>query len=567
MDVFTLRIGSSWQRCWLILMLSVGALAAIDSAFGQPATSRGITPVSGDGVRRALVIGNDAYSHMPRLANAINDARAMEGVLKELDFEVVLVENATAATLHRSVSDFARSLRSRDVGLFYYSGHGLQIDGENFLIPIDFNAQDEIETRYTSYPANQALESLEQAGAELSILILDACRDNPFARSVGLKGLASMNAGRSMLIAFATRPGMSASDNPRGANGLFTSSLIKNLPVPGKSLDQIFNQVAFEVDEASGGQQTPWVVKSLMGEYYFVPPLSGSDIGDGINELAFWHSAESSEGPEGLRAYLRSYPDGRFAGLAKVQLGEFDEAVEEPICSSASECTRLGYEQGRGSAEDNRQAAIYYEQGCKLGAARACANLGVMFENAQGVYKDNVKAAELYLQGCEGEDPVGCTYLGFLYEDGRGVPKSPVKAFELFRQGCQGGDNEGCTHLGMMYEDGKGVNQDYPQALRAYSRGCQDHALGCQRLGLMYEKGRGIDADTLLAAGFYRLACDRKDAEACTFLGRVHIRGLDGKRDPKLAAKFYRKGCDLGDRRGCEALKNLCSRTRDTSCP
>ncbi len=532
---------------------------------------RRILPLS-DAGRRALVIGNDAYAHLPALANAVRDARAMQGVLEELGFEVRLVENAGAADLRRSVAEFADWLRPRDVGLFYYSGHGLQIEGENFLIPVDFQAGNEIDARYASYPAGQALELLESAGAQLNIMVLDACRDNPFARSrSGLQGLAIMNAGRGTLIAFATGPGRTASDGDQGSGGLFTSHLIDKLWTPGLSLDEIFNQVTLAVDTASGGRQTPWVVKSLMGNFYFQESTNGD--GGGILERAFWDSVKDSHDAEELRAYLKSYPEGRFANLARIRLRDFGQGVsppvEDPRCAPAGQCTRLGYDhQTRGGTRDLQLAAAYYRQGCDLSEARACTNLGVMFEGGQGVYRDGVKAAELYLRGCEDGDALGCTFLGFMYQAGQGVPRSPVKAWELFRSGCGGGHSVGCTHLGILYETGEGTSPDFGRAGRSYSQGCAGHhAPGCRRLGLMYEKGLGVTADAMLAAELYRLACDGKDAPACTFLGLLYSQGRGVEKNRSIAASLYRESCGYGDQSGCLNLRILCRQSRYPSCP
>ncbi len=563
----------SRPKQWLFLVLVSIVLASIGESFAQPESSRRIAPLSGVGQRRALVIGNDAYTRMPRLANAVHDARAMRGVLEELGFEVVLIVDARAADLHRAVSAFAATLRPHDVGLFYYSGHGLQIQGENFLIPVDFAAADEIEARYASYSANEALQSLEASGAELNILILDACRDNPFAvrsRSV-LHGLAIMNAGRGTLIAFATGPGKTASDNPEGVNGLFTSHLIDRLRAPGLSIDQIFNQVALAVDTASRGRQTPWVVKSLMGEFYFLPPANDGGL---VVERAFWDSVKDSGDPEELRAYLKTYPQGRFVNLARIRLREFgdpgaESTFEEPRCAPAGECTRLGYSlQTRGNTEDLPLAAVYYRQGCDLGDARACTNLGVMFENGQGVYRDDVKAAELYARGCENDDSFGCTYLGFMYHSGRGVPKSPVKAYEMFRLGCADSRSDACTHLGILYETGEGVSsRDYGRAGRFYSQGCAGHhAPGCRRLGLLYDKGLGVAVDPVQAAELYRLACGGKDAPACTSLGLLYSKGQGVEKNRDIAAGLYRKGCGYGDQSGCENLRILCRQYAYPSC-
>lgn len=566
-----LKICAPNRRYWFWLIACSAALAPL-ATHAEPDSDRRIVPTSRTGQRQALVIGNDAYRHMPQLANAVRDARAMQGVLQELGFKVELITDAGAADFHRAVSAFAGRLGPDDVGLFYYSGHGLQIRGENFLIPVDFDAANEIDARFASYPADQALQSLESTGARLNILILDACRDNPFVSNrSGLQGLAIMNAGRGTLIAFATGPGKTASDNPQGVNGLFTSHLIDKLRTPGLSLDQVFNQVALAVDTASGGRQTPWVVKSLMGDVYFRMPEARAGAGD-IIERAFWDSVKDSGDAQELRSYLEHYPRGRFADLARIRLREFadmgGQQAEEPQCAPAAECTRLGYRhQTQGGAGDLPLAAAYYRQGCHLGDARACTNLGVMFENGQGVYRDDVKAAELYGRGCGGDDTLGCTYLGFMYQGGRGVLKSPVKAFELFRTGCDDAHAAACTHLGILYETGEGVTVDHRRAGRFYSQGCAGHhAPGCRRLGLLYDRGLGVAADRMQAAELYRLACGGRDAPACTFLGLLYSQGQGVEKNRAVAASLYRKGCDHGDESGCQNLRVLCRQRAYAAC-
>ena len=571
-DVSRSSSQASGRKLSLFLVLGAVAVTTIGAAFAEPNPSRRIVPLSG-GQRRALVIGNDAYAHLPRLVNAVHDARAMRDVLVELGFEVQLVADVGVADLHRAVAAFASRLRPRDISLFYYSGHGLQIQGENFLIPVDFAASDEIEARYASYAADQALQSLQRSGAELNILILDACRDNPFTRNrSNLQGLAIMSAGRGTLIAFATGPGKTASDNPQGVNGLFTSHLIEKLRAPGLSLDQVFNQVALAVDTASHGRQTPWVVKSLMGDFYFRAPTNGGN-GDGIVERAFWDSVKDSQDAQELRAYLKAYPDGRFSRLARIRLRDFGDPqapspFEEPGCAPASRCTRLGYDlQTRGGDQDLALAAVYYRQGCDLGDARACTNLGVMFENGQGVFGDEVKAAELYVKGCESNDSLGCTYLGFMYQAGRGVPQSPVKAYEMFRQGCEDSHSIACTHLGILFETGQGVHMDYGKAGRFYSQGCAGHhAPGCRRLGLLYDRGLGVTADPVQAAELYRLACGGKDAPACTFLGLLYSTGQGVEKNRSIAANRYREGCGYGDQSGCQNLRVLCRQRAYPAC-
>ena len=220
----------------------------------------------------ALLIGNQSYSKWP-LKNPANDAQAMNQALGAAGFQTDLVLNVRLRDFEQAVNRFVARIQPGDTALFYYAGHGIQLAGENYLIPIDFDAKDEADAKYVSYSASRVQERMEHAGARLSILVLDACRNNPFRNTRGgVGGLAAMGAGKGTLIAFATAPGQTADDNPDGANGLFTSHLIAALGEPGLSLDQIFNRVRARVYTDSGQRQLPWTVSSVIGEFYFRPP-------------------------------------------------------------------------------------------------------------------------------------------------------------------------------------------------------------------------------------------------------------------------------------------------------
>ena len=220
----------------------------------------------------ALVIGNAAYPNRP-LANPVHDAEAMARRLRELNFDVALVTDAGRKAMGQAIDQFLGKLATGDVAFFYYSGHGMQVDGENYLIPIDFQGQNETDVRYDTHPLGRLEERMERSGAQLNILVLDACRDNPYRAVVrsGASGLAAPNAGRGTFIALATSPGHTASDNPTGRNGLFTQYLLEALSTRGLALDDVFNLVRQRVDEASGGRQVPWTLSSVVGRYSFLP--------------------------------------------------------------------------------------------------------------------------------------------------------------------------------------------------------------------------------------------------------------------------------------------------------
>jgi uncharacterized caspase-like protein len=225
--------------------------------------------------RFALVIGNESYAHAP-LKNPVNDAKTVAETLVDLGFKVDLVLNADLKSMSKAVDRFVTSIRPGDVAFFYYAGHGVQIEGENLLVPVDFDAKDEADARYETYSASRVHERMEGAGARINIIVLDACRNNPFraARS-GAGGLLAMNTGRGTFIAFATSPGKTASDNPNGNNGLFTTHLVSTLRQPGLTLDQVFNRVREGVYQASSQQQLPWTGSSVIGEFYFRAPAAG----------------------------------------------------------------------------------------------------------------------------------------------------------------------------------------------------------------------------------------------------------------------------------------------------
>jgi hypothetical protein len=217
----------------------------------------------------ALVIGNGAYKSSP-LANPVNDANDMASILKKCDFTVMKSINATRKEMRRVIRKFGEEINKGAVGLFYYAGHGIQVDGENYLIPIGAEVYTEAEVEDECLKVSSVLRQMESAGNRLNIIILDACRDNPFGRSFrsSNKGLAKMDAPTGSILAYATAPGSVAADGT-GRNGLYTSMLLKHIMEPNLVIERIFKRVRIDVVSASGKRQTPWESSSLMGDFYF----------------------------------------------------------------------------------------------------------------------------------------------------------------------------------------------------------------------------------------------------------------------------------------------------------
>lgn len=219
--------------------------------------------------RVALVIGNAKYASAP-LTNPPNDARDMAAALRRGGFDVIELIDGTQKEMNRAIAKFGDKLSSDTVALFYYAGHGIQVKGKNYLIPIDAQISNESSIRVESVDVDGVLDQL--ASSELNVVILDACRNNPFerrVRSVG-GGLAQMDAPKGSLIAYATAPGKTAADGD-GRNGLFTQELLKQIQVPGLTIEQVFKNVRREVAKATRDNQIPWESSSMTGDFYFVP--------------------------------------------------------------------------------------------------------------------------------------------------------------------------------------------------------------------------------------------------------------------------------------------------------
>ncbi len=219
--------------------------------------------------RIALVIGNGAYKSAP-LRNPVNDATEIAIALEKTGFTVMKSINATRKQMRWAIRRFGEEINKGAVGLFYYAGHGIQVAGENYLVPIGAEVSSEDEVEDECLKVSSVLRKMETAGNRLNIIILDACRDNPFARSFRSsgRGLAKMDAPTGSILAYATAPGSIASDGP-GRNGLYTSALLKHMMAPGLEIGKLFRQARIDVVSASGKKQVPWEASSLMGDFYF----------------------------------------------------------------------------------------------------------------------------------------------------------------------------------------------------------------------------------------------------------------------------------------------------------
>lgn len=504
--------------------------------------------------RIALVIGNADYADAP-LLNPVNDARAMAEKLAALGFEVVASVNASKADMEQAIADFSARLHPNAVALAYFSGHGVQVDGTNFLIPVDATISTRAEIWLRAIDLTVLLRQME-ARSRLSIVILDACRNNPFLGTRGSRGLAQMQAPTGSLIAYATAPGKVASDG-EGEHGLYTGELLAAMDQPGLLVEQVFKEVRQRVTSLSGGQQVPWESSSLVGDFRFVPEESEIATSNAPTmpapnadrEALFWESIKDATDPAAFGAYLDRYPDGVFAPLAQLKMDTLDaptvpmpraappkpkpepepalELKPEVAAASAAptpttvdpppfpDLSERELPLNEARARQPQKVARRVMGAARRGDVRAQAVLGVLYQRGIGVARDPAAAQRWYRTAAERGHPLGQLGLGNLHRIGLGARRDPALAVHWFKRAADQGHPLGHTALGFMLRDGEGTTADAAAAARHF-RLAADRGIAVAQaaLGWHFETGRGVARDLPAARSWYRQAATKGNAYA-----------------------------------------------------
>lgn len=420
--------------------------------------------------RLALVIGNAAYAEKA-LKNPLNDARAMKKALEEAGFTVTLLENADRQGMESAINTFGARLNADDVGLFYFSGHGMQQDGDNYLLPLDISAQ-ELQAKQLPYKAVNAgyvLNAMRRDGKDdtgLNIFILDACRDAPSAGSKSMsRGLAPMNArapGSSVgtLIAYATAPGETAQDG-NGNNSPYTASLVKQMKQP-LPIEYVLKKVLGDVKKETGKQQEPWFSSSIEGDFYFTQPPAE----ERAMQIPLTNTAAAVPAKDKSDAADATLETGNTA-YAQGDYGKARENYEKAAAQGNAAAQRnLGmlYNNGFGVNKDHEQARSWFEKAAAQGLADAQNDLALLYYNGLGVEKDYDKAGEWFAKAAEQGNAVAQYYLASLYARGLGVEKDYGKARTWFEKAAAQGNADAQFGMGYLYAKGLGVEKDYGKA-------------------------------------------------------------------------------------------------------
>jgi len=332
--------------------------------------------------RVAFVVGNGAYRHATMLPNPATDAKAIAALLRNVGFDVTEGIDLDRAGMTARLSEFAVKTQGADAALFFYAGHGIAVNGKNYLIPVDADLNSEFDIKFGAAIDIDVTLDQTMADAKVKLVFLDACRDNPFAdkirsaartRSVTvLSGLAEMKSSEGTLIAFATGPGQKALDGKHGEHSPFTTALLKNLAEPGMEIRHALTKVRAQVSEETNKQQLPWENTNLTGFFYMnqeaAAPATAASLGTagiaiapsgappsatnpgvpGVSassptasneiELEFWRSVRSSDKAEEYSAYLTRFPNGNFTSIARARLAAL-QAAPAPQTAPAAQAT------------------------------------------------------------------------------------------------------------------------------------------------------------------------------------------------------------------------------------
>ena len=295
--------------------------------------------------RAALVIGNDTYVASP-LRTAVNDARDIAKALERLNFRVTSAFNVDKKSLTKAIDDFAAGMSDGDWAVVYFAGHGIQIDGQNYLAPIDFDPKDMTDAEFDSYPASRLIQKVQKKNPKINTLFLDACRKNSFRTSKPeTQGLAPMEGGPGSYIVFAAAPGKTVPDTISGRHSLFAGFLLDALKKPNLTLGQVFSHVRDKVYVASNQEQLPVNSSSATADVRFRELKVASET-PAEQELSYeedlkqWNSVKDASGPELFQDYLKKYPRGNFTDEASLRINSFLKST--PLAAPVNTVTRKG---------------------------------------------------------------------------------------------------------------------------------------------------------------------------------------------------------------------------------
>ena len=517
-----------------------------------------------NGKRVALVIANAAYRNVPALANPPADAALVERALRQTGFAVEIVRDLDKASFDAALQRFSARADGADVAMIYYAGHGIEVGGQNFLVPVGARLARDRDTEVEAVALRTVLRFSE--GARMRIVVLDACRDNPFANQMQraggtravTRGLGRVEPDQDTLVVYAAREGSVAADGT-GGNSPFARALAKRLVEPGVEVGLTFRRVRDDVVRDTGRQQEPFTYGSLSGqEFYFVAP----------NVVAV------PAPPPATPAFAASKPAANSAGIADgaarwgLTVRDLNLVNDSALIATAGGLARLPairtaaaggdqiaalllgmmLEKGDGVARDVTAGLALYRPAAEAGNARAQVKVGWSYENGWGVTQDYAQALQWYRRASEAGNAIAMNQIGWFYQKGYDVAQDYGQAMQWYRRAADSGSGAGLYNVGYFYENALGVSKDYSQALQWYRRAAEaGHLGGMNQVGWFYQNGWDVARDYGQAMQWYRRSADAGNGVSMSNVGWLYQNALGVQQDNAQALQWYQRGAETGD--------------------
>lgn len=517
--------------------------------------------------RVALVIGNDNYTVVSKLQKAGNDATAMARELKAAGFTVQLHRDLNYLGMVKAVESFTKGIAGGDEVVVFFAGHGVQIKNGSYLIPTDIEANSESQVEKTAYELLALTDKISEAKPAFSLILVDACRDNPLksqGRTIGnARGLSAIEPPKGQIVVYSASRGQQALDrlgeNDPNPNGVFTREFIARMKKPGIKIEDLMREVQDSVEALAktiSHEQRPAVYNEARGNFYFFSPTTVQAMPNNSEEQKdekFWEDAKAVGNKEAFEAYIKSYPKGKFLDLAKAYISRLtninsSEIQTKPIPSSANAETAnlfkkatvqkdaaaqlaiaFQYEFGRGGLPvDKAESLNFYKLAANQNHPRAQFGLGYFYAvGTFGLPKNDVLAERYFRLSANQGLPAAQDYLGHFYATGRGGLKNDIEAAKWFKLAADQGDYNGLNNLGRFYESGRGgLPKDENEAAKLYRLAANLGNPSAQvKLASFYIDGRGgLNKDTSEALRLYRLAAEKGNKAA-----QEKVKELEGR--------------------------------------
>ncbi|MBN9673494.1 caspase family protein [Roseibium aggregatum] len=537
-------------------------------------------PASLAGGRVALVVGNAAYRNVGTLANPVSDAEAVGAALRRLGFDVTLSLNLSKHEFESRLADFSDRVSKAEIAIVYYAGHGMEMDGRNYLVPTDARLVSDNRVRFEAVSLDTVLAALEGARG-LRLVLLDACRDNPFVRdmrrtlatrSIG-RGLAEIEVQPGILVSYAAAAGTTALDGA-GDHSPYTEGLLTYLEQPGLEINLLFRKVADYVQEKTNRRQVPFEYGRLPGQSIYLkapepvtPPqavasLHGAEQPASSNRCGEadiqWKAIKDLGSRPLYESHVRLFASCASAGLAKDRLRALSRPTETTTSAApVTECDRLAAfpddEMKPGDVKGVSFAGLDAKNAvpaCRSAVETYPDEPRLLFQYGRSLYKsgDYEQSLAWLRKAATLGNSAALVNIGVVHAKGTGVRQDYREALSWYRKAADLGQSTAMANIGVHYTRGWGVDQDHGQALVWYRKAASlGHPVAMYEIGNAYFNGRGVKQDHREALVWYRKAADLGHSDAANNVGLAYDYGEGVAQDLREALAWYRKAADLGN--------------------